>query len=63
MFNEFDKFNQPLNLWDFSKIKNMNNMFYKCENFNHSLDSWNIYDFNRSLMFANCYTRRIYLFI
>ena len=36
------KFNQPLDKWDVSKVKEMRFMFYECHAFNQKLNSWDV---------------------
>jgi surface protein len=52
MFAKTEKFNQPLNNWDVSNVKNMLGMFYNAEKFNQPLDKWNVSNVtNMRLMF------------
>jgi surface protein len=41
MFSGCIQFNQPLNHWDVSNVKNMQAMFAGCFHFNQPLDNWN----------------------
>ncbi|WP_300485559.1 BspA family leucine-rich repeat surface protein, partial [uncultured Brachyspira sp.] len=50
MFYETDNFNQPLDNWDTSNVKNMYGMFFKAESFNQDLNSWN----TNNLQDTNC---------
>ena len=46
-------FNQPLNSWDVSNVKNMDNMFNGWKLFNQPLDSWTVSkSFNIRCMFG-----------
>ncbi|OEJ15223.1 hypothetical protein BFL38_13005 [Brachyspira hampsonii] len=46
------EFNQPLNNWNVSKVKNMNNMFAYCSYFNQPLNKWDVSNVeNMSCMF------------
>jgi surface protein len=40
MFYRAEKFNQPINDWDVSKVTDMSYMFYMAEKFNQPLDKW-----------------------
>nr|WP_300755632.1 BspA family leucine-rich repeat surface protein [uncultured Brachyspira sp.] len=42
MFFGAENFNQPLNNWNVSKVKNMNSIFSGCESFNQSIEDWEI---------------------
>ena len=42
MFYEATSFNQPLNNWNVSKVKNMDHMFYEATSFNQPLNNWNV---------------------
>jgi hypothetical protein len=42
MFNEAASFNQPLEHWDVSHVKNMEGMFFQAYKYNQPLDSWDI---------------------
>jgi surface protein len=56
MFAECNAFNQPLNNWDVSNVRNMNSMFMDCTTFNYPLNGWTVSkvrDMNG--MFMNCY--------
>ena len=44
MFYKCKIFNQPLNKWNISKVKNMINLFRDCKNFNQDLNIWNVSD-------------------
>ena len=43
VFSGCKAFDQPLSLWDVSKVTTMNGMFKGCETFNQPLDSWNVH--------------------
>ena len=40
MFRDAVQFNQPLNSWDTSNVKDMDSMFKGATEFNQSLDTW-----------------------
>ena len=42
MFGGATSFNQPLNNWNVSKVREMNCMFWNAESFNQPLDKWNV---------------------
>ena len=42
MFNNAESFNQPLDSWNISSVKNMKGMFSNAGSFNQSLHSWNV---------------------
>jgi hypothetical protein len=42
MFSEAEKFNQPLDNWDVSKVTNMGLMFFEAIDFNQPLNNWNV---------------------
>ena len=42
MFYEAPSFNQPLNNWNVSKVKDMVFMFYNASSFNQPLNNWNV---------------------
>lgn len=42
MFNEAKSFNQSLNLWDVSNVKNMHCMFCEAKSFNQDLSMWKV---------------------
>jgi hypothetical protein len=42
MFEGASRFNQPLNDWNVSKVKDMNKMFCKAAGFNQPLNNWNV---------------------
>ena len=42
MFEGASRFNQPLNDWNVSKVKDMNKMFCKAAGFNQPLNDWNV---------------------
>ncbi len=42
MFDGAAKFNQPLDKWDVSSVKNMARMFCGAAKFNKPLDKWNV---------------------
>jgi surface protein len=53
--NVASNFNEPLNSWDVSNIKNFNGLFEGCTNFNQPLDKWNVSNAtNMSSMFEGC---------
>ena len=41
MFHETKNFNQNINNWDISKVKNISSMFNRTERFNQPLNNWN----------------------
>ena len=41
MFSKAKSFNQNINAWDVSKVKDMHSMFAVAESFNQPLDKWN----------------------
>lgn len=41
MFFDAESFNQNLNDWNVSSVKNMRGMFFRAKSFNQSLDKWN----------------------
>ena len=48
-------FNQPLDNWDVSSVKDMNCMFYDCSSFNQPLECWDVSSVtNMSFMFSGC---------
>ena len=54
MFNDTDKFNQPLNNWNTSRVTNMASMFQLALTFNQPLNNWNTSSVtNMSQMFLN----------
>ena len=42
MFYEASSFNQPLNNWNVSNVKDMRIMFYDASSFNQPLNNWNV---------------------
>jgi hypothetical protein len=57
MFYGCEFFNQPLNDWNLSKVKNMNSMFANCTSFNQPLNNWKIDKIHPSqinTIFKNC---------
>ena len=42
MFQNATSFNQPLNNWDVSNVKNMGYMFANARSFNQPLNNWNM---------------------
>ena len=42
MFCNAESFNQPLNNWVVSNVKNMNHMFNCAIKFNQSLENWDV---------------------
>ena len=55
LFDNCEKFNQPLNSWNVSNVAYMSDMFYGCENFNQPLNSWDIDNStNTGSMFYKC---------
>ena len=42
MFCGCEQFNQPLERWNVSKVRNMSYMFWGCERFNQPLERWNL---------------------
>ena len=42
MFDCAENFNQPLNNWDVSNVKEMGCMFYEAKNFNQPLDNFSL---------------------
>ena len=42
MFHGAESFNQPVNKWDVSNVKNMDRLFYKATSFNQPLNNWNV---------------------
>ena len=42
MFSYAKKFNQPLNGWNVSNVKDMANMFFEAKSFNQNIQSWNV---------------------
>ncbi len=42
LFGGATSFNQPLNNWNVSKVREMNCMFWNAESFNQPLDKWNV---------------------
>ena len=54
MFRNARSFNQPLNKWNVSSVKDMRNMFWGAELFNQPLDKWNVSKVkNMNYMFAD----------
>ena len=41
MFFDAKSFNQKLNDWNVSSVKNMRGMFFRAKSFNQFLDKWN----------------------
>ena len=61
MFNVAIRFNQPLNSWDISNVKDMFSMFEECEEFNQSLNTWDVSNVKDvSGMFDNCCLNKEY---
>jgi surface protein len=58
MFDNATSFNQPLNNWNVSNVKDMCHMFFKAINFNDDLSSWELKNYN----FAN-YIDKNHIFI
>jgi hypothetical protein len=59
MFCHAENFNQPLNKWNVSKVKDMCCMFEHAKKFNQSLNNWNVSNVaNAAKMFAGatCYS-------
>ena len=56
MFSNCETFNQPLNKWNVSNVKNMFNMFYRCKMFNQSLNNWNV---EKLIISQNMFTKCI----
>jgi surface protein len=55
MFGSCRVFNQPLNDWNVSNVKDMSSMFEYCRVFNQPLNDWNVSNVkNTSKMFVNC---------
>ena len=42
MFYKARSFNQPLNNWNVSNVRNMGHMFYYATSFNQPLNSWDV---------------------
>ena len=42
MFQGAHSFNQPLNNWNVSNVKDMRIMFYDASSFNQPLNNWNV---------------------
>ena len=42
MFSDARSFNQPLDKWNVSKVKNMTAMFEGARSFNQPLNDWNV---------------------
>jgi len=42
LFSGCETFNEPLNNWNVTNVKNMEGMFYNCKNFNQDLGYWNV---------------------
>ncbi len=42
MFYKARSFNQPLNNWNVSNVRNMGHMFYSAHSFNQPLNNWNV---------------------
>ncbi|WP_258018826.1 BspA family leucine-rich repeat surface protein, partial [Brachyspira hampsonii] len=56
MFVQALEFNQPLNDWDISNVKDTSYMFYLASKFNQPLDKWNVNKVkNMSYMFGGTY--------
>ena len=55
MFYECKNFNQALNKWNVSYVKDMSRIFCGCENFNQQIYNWNVINVERmSGMFEGC---------
>ena len=51
----FNDFNGDISQWNVSNVKNMNHMFYRCEQFNCDLSKWNVSNVeNMGNMFCKC---------
>ena len=51
-------FNQPLNNWNVSKVREMNCMFWNAESFNQPLNKWNVSNVtNMDAMFFGTFLR------
>lgn len=54
MFNSATSFNQPLNEWDTSNVRNMSFMFTRATSFNKPLNEWDTSNVTKmTLMFYN----------
>ena len=42
MFQDASSFNQPLNDWNVSNVKDMDHMFVDASSFNQPLNKWNV---------------------
>jgi surface protein len=49
MFNKNHKFNQDIENWDVSNVKNMEGMFYEAKKFNQNLGAWNLSKIEESM--------------
>jgi surface protein len=47
MFYSCGRFNQNINSWDVSNVREMSNMFFNCDVFNQPLSGWNISNVNK----------------
>ena len=48
-------FNGDISIWDVSNVKNMNSMFFGCENFNQDISGWDVSNVtNMRNMFLLC---------
>ena len=57
MFEEATSFNQPLNKWNVSNVKNMHGMFANASSFNQPLNNWNVSNVTNMYMGSD-YRRR-----
>ena len=54
MFKNAESFNQPINHWNTSNVRDMYEMFYGAKTFNQPLDKWNVSKvINMSYMFGD----------
>lgn len=57
MFGACDEFNQPLNDWNVSNVRDMHRMFGNAKSFNQNIDTWHVASVEMSdrsfIMFAD----------
>ena len=57
MFQGTKFFNQPLNNWNVSNVRRMEEMFYKARSFNQPLNNWNVSNVSPMYRTFSCMTR------